>query len=174
MQKLLSLFGFLIFLPHIVFTQNNKITISGIAKDSREKRALTYVNVALKASKDSSFVIGTITNEEGRFTIPDVKSGSYYAELTFVGYQNKLIPVLAGELSAFLNLGTIELVKDSKVLDNVTVTATQQSGVSDKMDKKVFSVADNVSQSGGSVLQVMNNLPGITTSQDGQSTIAWK
>ena len=30
------------------------------------------------------------------------------------------------------------------------------------MDKKVFSVADNITQSGGSVLQSMQNLPGVT------------
>lgn len=30
------------------------------------------------------------------------------------------------------------------------------------MDKKVFSVADNITQSGGSVLQSMQSLPGVT------------
>jgi hypothetical protein len=167
MQKLLSLFISLILLQLTVVAQN-KITISGLVKDSREKTPLTYVNITLKTARDSAFVLGTITNEEGRFTLTDLKSGSYYAELTFVGYQTKTQPVLAGELSAFLDLGTIELVKDSKVLQDVTVTATQQSGVSDKMDKKTFNVADNIGQTGGSVLQVMNNLPGITTGQDGK------
>jgi hypothetical protein len=159
MQKLLYIVSLLILLPACLNAQNNKITISGIVKDSKEKTALAYVNVTLKTSKDSSFVIGTITSDEGQFTLTDVKSGSYYAELTFVGYQTKMQLVLAGELSAFLDLGTIELSKDTKVLDDVTVTSTLQSGVSEKMDKKTFNVADNVSQAGGSVLQVMNNLP---------------
>jgi outer membrane receptor for ferrienterochelin and colicin len=35
------------------------------------------------------------------------------------------------------------------------------------MDKKTFSVEDNISQSGGSVLQTMQNLPGVTV-QDGK------
>ena len=153
MQKLLSLVISLILLQVTVVGQN-KITISGLVKDSREKAPLTYVNIALKSARDSTFVLGTITNEEGRFTLTDLKSGSYYAELTFVGYQTKTQPVLAGELSAFLDLGTIEMVKDSKVLQDVTVTATQQSGVSDKMDKKTFNVADNIGQTGGSVLPV--------------------
>ncbi len=84
MQKLLSLFISLILLQLTVVAQN-KITISGLVKDSREKTPLTYVNIALKTARDSAFVLGTITNEEGRFTLADLKSGSYYAELTFVG-----------------------------------------------------------------------------------------
>ena len=60
------------------------------------------------------------------------------------------------------------MMPDAKVLSNVTVTATQQSGVADQLDRKTFNVADNLSQSGGSVLQVMNNLPGVTTSQEGK------
>ena len=33
------------------------------------------------------------------------------------------------------------------------------------MDKKTFSVKDNLSQSGGSVLQVMQNLPSVTVQE---------
>ncbi len=161
-------FSLLLFFPLFIFSQNNKITVSGIAKDNKTKTALAYVNVVLKTANDSSFVIGTITNEEGRFTLADVKSGNYFLELSYIGYQSKTLPVLIGTLSAFLDLGNIELIIDSKLLSAVTVTSTQENGVSDKMDKKTFSLADNVSQSGGSVLQAMNNLPGVTTSQDGK------
>ena len=36
------------------------------------------------------------------------------------------------------------------------------------MDKKTYSVGANISQNGGSVLQTLKNLPGVTTSQDGK------
>ncbi|MEI2707505.1 MAG: hypothetical protein V9E96_00630 [Chitinophagaceae bacterium] len=36
------------------------------------------------------------------------------------------------------------------------------------MEKKTYSIAANISQSGGSVLQTIKNLPGVTTSQDGK------
>lgn len=156
------------FIFPVGFAQTNKITLSGLIKENKGKEGIPYVNVALKNAKDSSFVLGTISNEEGRFTLPDVKSGNYNLEVSYVGYQSKVQPVLVGQLSAFLDLGNIELEKDSKVLATVTVTAAQASGVADKMDKKSFSIADNVSQAGGSVLQAMNNLPGVTTSQDGK------
>lgn len=158
----------LLLLTNNSIAQNNNVTLSGIVKEASTKTGLSFVNIALKKNKDSSFVVGTITNEEGRFTLADVKSGNYYIELSYIGYKAERQPVLIGELSAFLDLGTFELEDTSRLLDQVTVTATQQSGVSDKLDKKTFSVADNVSQAGGSVLQVMNNLPGITTSQEGK------
>ena len=159
---------FFLSLPAFTIAQFSKVTISGLVRDAKAKTGLAFVNIALKSAKDSSFVIGTITNEQGRFTLADVKSGNYYTEVSYIGYEVKRQDVLVGELSAFLDLGNIEITPEAKVLDQVTVTSTQQSGVSDKLDKKTFSVADNIAQSGGSVLQVMNNLPGVTTSQDGK------
>ncbi len=155
-------------LPAITIAQFSKITVSGLVKDAKTKTALAFVNVSLRSAKDSSFIVGTITNEQGRFILADVKNGNYYAAVSYIGYEEKTLEVLVGELSAFLDLGTIELMPDAKVLEQVTVTSNQQNGLSDKLDKKTFSVADNVAQTGGSVLQVMNNLPGVTTSQDGK------
>lgn len=157
-----------IFLAFGSLAQNTNITLSGIVKDNASKTGLAFVNIILKKAFDSSFIVGTITNEEGRFTLSGLKPGNNYVEISYAGYEMKRQTVLIGGLSAFLDLGTIELTNTAKVLEQVTVTTTQQRGVSEKLDKKTFSVADNVSQAGGSVLQVMNNLPGITTSQDGK------
>jgi hypothetical protein len=139
-----------------------------VVKESIVNSALVFVNVQLKHSKDSSFAFGTITNEEGRFTLTDVKPGMYYLEVSFTGYEIKKQPVTIGELSAFLDFGTIELVNKAKVLEEVRIATPEQNGVSDRMDKKSFSVAQNISQAGGSVLQAMANLPGVTTTQEGK------
>ena len=156
-QRILISTVFFLFAYHSI-AQNTMVTLSGLVKEKASKTGLAFLNIALKKSSDSSFIVGTITNDEGRFTLTDVKPGNYYLELSYTGYELKRQTVLIGELSAFLDLGTIELTNTSKVLEQVTVTTSQQSGVSEKMDKKTFSVADNVSQAGGSVLQVMNNL----------------
>lgn len=71
--------------------------------------------------------------------------------------------MVIGNLSQYLDLGIIELKEDPKVLAEVTVSTTgTKDGVSDKMDKKVFTLASNPAQAGGSVLQAMQNLPGVT------------
>ncbi len=159
---------FFIFFTFAATAQNTRITVSGITKEASAKTGLEFVNVSLKATKDSSFIVGTITNGEGRFTLADLNPGSYYLEFSFIGFEEKRQPLRVGELSTFLDLGTIELTPASKTLGAVTVTAAQQNGVSEKLDKKSYSVSEIVSQAGGSVLQAMNNLPGITTTQEGK------
>jgi CarboxypepD_reg-like domain/TonB-dependent Receptor Plug Domain len=153
--------------PFLLLAQTKGVTLSGKMEDKTLKMGLAYVNIVLKKAKDSSFVSGTITNEEGLFTLSELKQGSYVLEATFVGYQPHQQAVLVGQLSTFLDLGVIPLTENSKALDELVVTAKQDE-IGAKMDKKAYSVADNISQSGGSVLQVMSNLPSVTVSQEGK------
>ena len=151
-------------LPSLLFAQNNSVTISGIAKEIKSKTALAYVNVVLKTEKDSVFVTGTVTNDDGRFTISNIKPNSYVLEFSFVGYVTKKQPLYVGSLTTFLDVTTIELEEDVATLNEVVIEG-EREGLSNKMDKKTFSVADNISQSGGSVLQAMQNLPGVTVQE---------
>lgn len=149
--------------------QNKSVTVSGNTKDKTTKLALPFVNVSLKTSNDNKLITGTITNEEGRFSLANIKSGNYILEFSFIGYKTKTQSVYVGSLSEFLDQGTIELEEDATTLQEVVVVSKTNT-VSDKMDKKTFSMADNISQSGGSVLQSMQNLPGVTV-QDGKVQI---
>ncbi|MEJ7913155.1 MAG: TonB-dependent receptor, partial [Chitinophagaceae bacterium] len=54
------------------------------------------------------------------------------------------------------------------LLNEVTVRADRPDGVDTKLDKKTFTVESNVAQAGGSLLQALRNLPGITTDGDGK------
>ena len=156
-----------LFTVSLLQAQTSSVTVSGIIKGKADKTALPFVNIVLKAEKDSAFVTGTVSNEEGRFTLTNIKSGSYILLCSYTGFASKSQPVLVGSLSSFLDLGMIELKQDAKQLQEVVVSS-KQDDVSNKMDKKTYSVALNISQSGGSVLQTLKNLPGVTTSQDGK------
>ena len=127
---------------------------------------MSYVNVVLKTEKDSAFVTGTVSNEEGRFTLTNIKPNNYYFEITFMGYVTKRQSIYVGSLAEFLDVSSIELEQDIKTIAEVVVSA-KQDAVGSKMDKKSFKLEDNISQSGGSVLQTMQNLPGVTV-QDGK------
>ncbi|MES3016608.1 MAG: TonB-dependent receptor [Bacteroidota bacterium] len=164
MKKILIL---LISLFPVWAAAQNAVTLSGQVKDGKDKSALPYVNVILKKKADSSLVQGTISNDEGRFTLTAIPSGNYILQVVYMGYSTVSREQLVGSLSPFLDLGVIELLPDSRALSEVVVTGTIEDGVSDKMDKKVFSLENNVSQAGGSVLQAMQNLPGVTV-QDGK------
>jgi len=155
------------FFSTISYAQTTGVSISGLIKNKTDKTILPFVNIVLKTEKDSAFVTGTVSNEEGRFTLSNIKSGSYILQFSYTGYEIRTQPALVGSLSNFLDIGTIELQQDSKQLQEVVVSS-KQNDVSNKMDKKTYSVAANISQSGGSVLQTLKNLPGVTTSEEGK------
>jgi len=156
----------LVIASSVVSAQVSSVTLSGIIKNKTYKLAIQYVNVVVKSDKDGAFIAGTMTNDEGRFTISKIKPGNYQLNISFTGFEDKNHSLFVGSLSEFLDIPTIELEERSIALEGVTVTA-QAGHVSNKLDKKIYSVADNISQTGGSVFQTMQNLPGITV-QDGK------
>jgi outer membrane receptor protein involved in Fe transport len=148
--------------PLGLWAQQSSVNVSGTIKDKVSGEILPFVNVAFKKSTDASFVSGTISNDKGMFTISDAKPGDYLLEVTYIGYKKYSAPLFIGANSKFINLGAILLEEDAQQLNEIVVTA-RQDAVSGTMDRKTYRVDDNVSQSGGSVLQAMNNLPGVTT-----------
>ncbi len=165
--KVILLVSALVSSAWVLQAQTAAVTLSGVIKNKLNKAAIPFVNIVLITAKDSGFVTGTVSNEEGRFTLLNVKPGSYILESSYIGFEPKSEPLLIGSLSAFLDLGTLELQQDAKQLQEVIISA-RQDDVANKMDRKTYSVAANISQSGGSVLQALKNLPGVTTSQDGK------
>lgn len=151
-----------------VRAQVGKATLSGQVKSVESGELLPFVNVVLKAEKDSTFVTGTVTNEQGRFSLPDVASGNYRMECVSLGYKPVQKIVTVGTLSPFLDLGTIGMPEDAQALQEVTVTDGQAEGVDSKLDRKTFTLSRNISQSGGSVLQALKNLPGVTAGEEGK------
>lgn len=162
MYHLLLLFS-LSFLSH---SQELKVTVSGTVKDKSSKQNVAYGNVVIKNEKDSSFVSGTVTNDAGLFTIGNVTPGNYILEVSFMGYNSRVQPLLVGRLSEFLDIGIIEIEENSTTLTEVVITGNKDA-VAETLDKKTFDITDNISQGGGSLLQVMKNLPGITVGQEG-------
>lgn len=148
------------------YGQTKSVTLSGTITDKNSKITLPYANVILKSVKGDSQIAGTVSNEDGLFTITGIASGNYVLEVSSMGYTINKQPLYVGSLSSFLNVGEVELSEDAQQLDEVVINNTQDA-VNNKMDKKTFDLSDNIAQSGGSVLQAMQNLPGVTT-QDGK------
>lgn len=142
------------------------IMVSGTVKDSKDKSELPYVNILVKNIEDDSFVSGTVTNESGVFKLEAIKSGQYIITYSYVGFKPKTEKLEIGRLSDFLDLGTIYLEEIASDLAEITVTGAREE-VGAALDKKTYSLEDNISQLGGSALQALQNLPGITIDQNG-------
>jgi outer membrane receptor protein involved in Fe transport len=143
------------------------VTLFGKIQDAQTRTALAYLPVQLQTEKDSTFVGGTLTNETGAFTVAGLKKGIYVLVVRSIGFQPIRQRVLIGELSPFLDLGALLMVRQAQTLGAVAITATE-NGVSAAMDKKTFTVAENISQVGGSVVQAMSTVPGVTIGQEGK------
>ncbi|MCW1962072.1 TonB-dependent receptor [Chryseobacterium viscerum] len=153
----------------LVSAQTASVTASGRITN-KDKAAIPYAHIILRKEKDSTFTAGTITNEEGRFSITGIKPDHYLLEASITGYNTYTQPIFIGSLSEFLEIPTIELAQKQEnetKIEAITITASKKNEIDSRLDKKTYSVADNISQSGGSVLQSMQNLPGITV-QDGK------
>jgi outer membrane receptor protein involved in Fe transport len=148
------------------FSQSPTVTVSGIVQDQKTKLALPFVNVIIKKTSDSSFYAGTITDENGRFVLSKVKEGNYLLIASYIGYRPNTQLILVGHLSEFLDLSFVELIEDSADLSEVVVSSKKDE-IEAKMDKKTFNAEENLSQVGGTILQMLKNLPGITIDQDG-------
>ncbi|MCL7765005.1 TonB-dependent receptor family protein [Polaribacter sp. Z014] len=160
MLKKILLFVVVLSFSTPLFSQN-KVTISGNVKENNSKNVIAYANVVLKSKTEKAFVVGTATNDNGFFTISNVTSGNYFLEISSIGYLTYKEAIYIGTLSNFINLKTILLTPDVTSLSEIVID-TKQDEISAKMDKKTYSLKDNINQSGGSVLQAMQNLPSVS------------
>ncbi|MFT5886466.1 MAG: outer membrane receptor protein involved in Fe transport [Arcticibacterium sp.] len=159
----LPLAGF--FLSFGVLAQN-LVTISGKIEGNNIGETLPFASIILKTAKDSVFVVGTTSADDGSFSLNNISPGNYILVASYLGYKTNSLPLFVGSLSPFLSIKTIKLQEDINALQEVRVKGKSADIVS-KLDKKIFSIEDNISQSGGSILQAMQNLPGLSV-QDGK------
>lgn len=157
-------FMFLLTIQAPLFAQYSAVNVSGVVKDNQTKAVIPFVNVILKNAQDSTFIAGTISGDDGRFTLAKIKPGKYTLQYSSIGYAPGQQSLFVGNLSEFIDLGSIELQTDTRTLNEVVVTG-QADEIREKLDRKTFSVENNISQSGGSILQVMQNLPGVTVQE---------
>ena len=95
--KLISTFVGILFYTSMICSQT-VITVSGILKSKSQKRTLRFINVLMNTMADSAFVSGTISNEEGRFSVSGVKAGNYLLEMSLVGHAPKIEKIYVGSL----------------------------------------------------------------------------
>lgn len=108
-RKLYTLWGVLFLMTlssQTVTAQVAEVSVSGTVRDKAGGTVIPYVNIVVNAAKDSAFVSGTVSNEEGRFTVT-VQPGQYLLEVSFVGYRSIVQPLFVGSLSPFIDIPAI-------------------------------------------------------------------
>lgn len=158
----------LLFISNYVIAQNNKIEITGILIEKETSQSLPYATILIKNDSTKQMISGTTSDNNGKFTLKN-KDTNFYLEISIMGFETKTISRFS-VTNGKIDLGTIRLSENNKTLDEVIVTADISKTIF-KLDKRVFNVGKDISSSGASALEVLNNVPSVNVSIEGDITL---
>lgn len=142
--------------------------ISGKIVNKSDNSPLDFATIVLLDSKGKSLGIGTESDTDGNFTLPSVADGNYVVKVSSVGSIDQERPVkIAGNN---INLGTLRLADDTKVLQEVVVEGVR-SQMRFELDKKVFQVDSNIAAAGQSASELLESIPSVEVDQDGEVSL---
>ena len=141
-------------------------TIKGVIIDDENGDPLPYVTIALTPEGSNTPTTGCSSGDDGSFRLTNVKAGKYNVTASFVGYidNTRTVVITAGKSN--VDLGTINLKSDRKLLKEVVVTE-QRSQMSFEIDKRVFTVDQSLATTGGSASDVLAEIPSVEVDNEG-------
>lgn len=132
--------------------------ISGTITD-QQNSPIYFATIALYQQSDSSLIKGASTDETGRFEVKNIKDGSYFLEVSMLGYTTQKVENLSFPTDNGKAI-KIDLSEDATVIATVEVTAKVPL-MEQKADRLVVNVADNLTSLNGNLLDVMKKVPGM-------------
>ena len=124
-------------------------TVSGKLIDENSQ-PLPYANVVLLSLPDSTFVTGTISGEDGSFTL-EATSENQIVRISSIGYMTAYRPVSPA------NIGIVQLVSDAQMLGEVVIKGnlpvTRMKG-----DAMITGVAGTALEKAGTAEQMLDKI----------------
>ena len=139
------------------------VKITGKIIDKETKEPLEYATVAFFSKQQNKIVTGGITDVKGNFNIP-VPAGIYDVSIEYISF--KKITLGDRRLLDDTNLGTFEMEIDAQSLGEVEVIA-EKTTVEIRLDKKIYNVGKDLTVSGGTVSDVLDNVPSVSVDVEG-------
>tara|TARA_R110001592_G_scaffold130088_1_gene343170 strand:+ start:645 stop:3026 length:2382 start_codon:yes stop_codon:yes gene_type:complete len=153
---------------YIVAQNNNNIKITGVLVEEETTQPIPYATVVIHDQNTKKIIAGTTSEANGEFSIA-ANQTNFYLEISFMGFTTKTIREFI-IVKGLVDLGTIVLSADNQALNEVVVTSEVSSTVF-KLDKRVFNVGKDISTTGVSALQVLNNVPSVNVSIEGEISL---
>ncbi len=170
MKKLLFLTAFLVtFFNYAQRPQNgggqrpSPIKITGTVLDNQTGQPLEYATLVLQSIRNPERLTGGITDENGKFSV-ETFPGRYNVRVEFLTYVTYELPGQVFRTST--DLGTIKLSPDVEQLEGVEVIA-EKTTVEIRLDKKIYNVGKDLTVSGGTVSDVLDNVPSVSVDVEG-------
>lgn len=152
----------------LLHSQNGTILITGKVLDYQNQSPIEFATIMVGNSQDKTVLTGTTTLEDGTFSIT-ADTDSIYLEISFIGYVAQRITDFQVQ-SNKVDLGTVYLSENSQTLEEVVVLA-EKSQTEFKLDRRVFNVGQDLSSNGASALELLNHVPSVNVSIEGQISL---
>lgn len=142
--------------------------VYGKVIDANTGKPVEYASVQVLWFSKDSLLGGTLVKENGDFAVDGLPSfGQVRVKIKFIGYKDYLQKVyIVPPDKVDQDLGDIKLAVDDKLLKEVDVVA-EKSAVVLSIDKRTYNVEKDLSVKGGTGVDVMKNIPGLTVDADG-------
>lgn len=163
-----SIYLLLLILSSSFAIAQQNIEVIGKLVEEETSQSIPYATLVIKDKSTNKNITGVITDDSGNFIITTTKP-NFYVEISFMGFETKTITEFT-VTNRKVNLGTIKLAPNSQALDEVVVTGEVSKTVF-KLDKRVFKVGKDISSSGASALEVLNNVPSVNVSIEGDISL---
>jgi len=140
-----------------------KITISGNVLDQETNQPLEYATITLKNSRFPDRIQGGISNENGIFDL-QIFPGKYNISIEYIGfnpikYEGKVI-------RENTDFGKILMVFSENQLEEIELIG-ERTEVEIRLDKKIYNVGKDIMVRGGSVADVLDNVPSVSVDVEG-------
>jgi outer membrane receptor protein involved in Fe transport len=146
----------------------NKAVLKCTVQDAQTKEAIASASAFLTDKNINQVMRGTQTDSTGKLIMRDLPAGVFKLEISFGGYEIIVRDSIQISTTAgVLNLGCLQMKRSqNKLLKEVVVTAAgpgNQTGIG----KKKFSVEQSLVSRGGTVTDLLQNIPTVTIDGSG-------
>ena len=142
----------------VTLTAQAQSKISGVVQNE-DGSELSFANVILYKTMDSTMVKGEVTNESGQYDMVNIPDGEYWISVSFIGlptYDGRPFSVSGSDVQ----MEAIQLGQASNDLDEVVVTA-QKPLIEVQPDKMVFNVEGSINATGNDGMELLRKSPGV-------------
>lgn len=138
--------------------------VKGTVVDGATRSALELAHVVLYAG--DQVVADAMTEPDGSFTFPQIKSGTYSLRVHLLGYDVSQLPPFTLSGSQVKDLGMLAMKQLEVGLQEVEVVANRKQVVY-KLDKRVIEASASLLAAGGTAVDILENTPSIRVDAEG-------
>jgi outer membrane receptor protein involved in Fe transport len=160
------LFAFTLVLTLTSLDAQNKrdsFVVSGNILEKESQLSIEYATIAFFSSTENKIIGGGITDSEGNFSI-EIPKGIYDISFEYFSLMTVIKPNY--NLDQNTDFGVIQLEADFQTLEVVDLIA-EKTSVEIKLDKKIYNVGKDLTVRGGSVSDVLDNVPSVSVDIEG-------